>query len=175
MVGEHSRMDVEQAIRTRRTNKVYDKTPVPRETIEELLDLARWAPNHHLTNPWRFRVIGPETLRRLKEADAKGAPKLDRAPTLICVTVVQTGDAEQDEEDVCAAACAAYIVLLAAHGRGMAGYWRTPFVLRMEEGRAALRLPPEEHPIGLLHLGWSDREWSPPERAPLGEIARFLE
>ena len=120
-------------------------------------------------------MIGPETLRRLKEADPKGAPKLDRAPTLICVTVVQTGDAEQDEEDVCAAACAAYIVLLAAHGRGIAGYWRTPVVFRMDEGRAALRLPPEEHPIGLLHLGWSDREWSPPERAPLGEIARFLE
>ena len=74
MVGEHSRMDVEQAIRTRRTNKVYAATPVPRETIEELLSLARWAPNHHLTNPWRFRVIGPETLRRLKEAEPKGAP-----------------------------------------------------------------------------------------------------
>ena len=34
----------------------------------ELLELARWAPNHHLTEPWRFRVLGPETFDRLVAA-----------------------------------------------------------------------------------------------------------
>ena len=55
-------MDAEEAIRTRRTHKAYAPEPVDRATLEELLDLARWAPNHHLTNPWRFRVLGPGAL-----------------------------------------------------------------------------------------------------------------
>ena len=51
--------------------------------LKELFDLARFAPNHHLTQPWRFRVLGPEALARLKEAAGPvEAPKLDRAPTL---------------------------------------------------------------------------------------------
>ena len=53
----------------------------------ELLELARWAPNHHLTAPWRFRVVGPAALERLKEAAGpEGAAKLDRAPTLVVVS-----------------------------------------------------------------------------------------
>ena len=56
--------------------------------LEELFELARWAPNHHLTNPWRFRVLGPETLERLKRsAGPEAAGKLDRAPTLVCASV----------------------------------------------------------------------------------------
>jgi nitroreductase len=46
-------VDVEEAIRTRRTHKVYGPEPVPRDTLDELFELARWAPNHNLTNPWR--------------------------------------------------------------------------------------------------------------------------
>src|SRR6476469_10039574 len=136
-------MEVEEGIRTRRTHKAYRPGPVDRELLEEILDLARWAPNHNLTNPWRFRVVGPRALERLKEAAGpEAAPKLDRAPTLVAVSVVQAGsDPVQDEEDLLASAAAAYIVLLAAHGRGLAGYWRTPAVLRTPAGRAALHIP----------------------------------
>jgi nitroreductase len=168
-------MELEQAIRGRRTNKVYRPEPVPRAVLEELFELARWAPNHHLTNPWRFRVVGPRSLERLKQADPDGARKLDRAPTLIAVSAVQTGDELADEEDLLASAVAAYIVLLAAHARGIASYWRTPRVLRTQEGRDALGMPAGERVIGLLHLGYSDREWSPPPRVDAGEVVRFLE
>jgi len=168
-------MELEQAIRGRRTNKVYRPEPVPRPVLEELFELARWAPNHHLTNPWRFRVVGPRSLERLKQADPDGARKLDRAPTLVAVSAVQTGDELADEDDLLASAVAAYIVLLAAHARGIASYWRTPRVLRTQEGRDALGMPAGERVIGLLHLGYSDREWSPPPRADAGEVVRFLE
>jgi nitroreductase len=57
---------LEDLIRSRRTHKSFGPDPVPRETLDELLELARWAPNHHRTNPWRFRVVGPQTLARLK-------------------------------------------------------------------------------------------------------------
>ena len=129
-------MNVDEAIRTRRTHKVYRPDPVPREQLDQLFELARWAPNHHLTNPWRFRVLGPRSLEALKQAHPEGAAKLDRAPTLIACSVVQNGDEAQDEEDVAAAACAVYAIMLAAHARGIATYWRTPGVLRSADGRA---------------------------------------
>ena len=168
-------MDAEQAIRTRRTHKVYRAEPVPRETLEELFELARWAPNHNLTNPWRFRVLGPEALAALKQAAGPEAgAKLDRAPTLVVTSVLQTGDAVQDEEDLCAAAVASYIVLLGAHARGVAGYWRTPAVLRTAEGRAAVGLSEDERVLGLLHLGPPRQEKEPPERLPPGDFVTFL-
>src|SRR5688572_30868317 len=114
-------MEFEDVIRGRRTHKAFRPEPVPREVLDELFDLARWAPNHHLTNPWRFRVVGPQALARLKAASGpENATKLDRAPTLVVVT------SRGDGEDRDATAAAAYIVLLAAHGRGLATYWRTP-------------------------------------------------
>jgi nitroreductase len=162
-------------IRSRRTHKSFGRDPVPRETVDELLELARWAPNHHRTNPWRFRVLGPETLARLQEAAGPGeAPKLERAPTLIVASAALTGDAEQDEEDTCATAAAIYAVLLAAHARGLAAYWRTPRVLRTREGRNAVGLPDDERFLGLIHLGSPRGIPPPPERAPLDSYRSFL-
>jgi len=169
-------VDVEEAIRTRRTHKAYRPEQVERETLEQLLDLARWAPNHNLTNPWRFRVVGPAALERLKQAAGpEAAAKLDRAPTLVVCSCVLGGDPVQDEEDLHAAASAAYIVLLAAHARGLAGYWRTPGVLRTAKGRASVGLPPEERFVGLIHLGEPVQEQRPPERAPAEQVVEFLE
>jgi nitroreductase len=169
-------MDVETAIRTRRTHKAFRPEPVPGEVLDELLDLARWAPNHNLTNPWRFRVIGPRTLERLKQAAGPAAAaKLDRAPTLVVCSCALSGDPVQNEEDLHAAACAAYIVLLAAHARGLAGYWRTPDILRTEKGRAAVGLPPEERFVSLIHLGRGIQERAAPRRAPLTDTVMYLD
>ena len=185
-------MDVEQAIRSRRTIKAFEPRPVDRETLDELLELARWAPNHHLTNPWRFRVVGPKALERLKRATGDlavagvgpaeaedvaraAAAKLDRAPTLIVCSLVRCEDPIEHEEDHHAAAAAAYIVLLAAHSRGIAGYWRTPGVLRTEAGCEAVGLSPDEDFIGLLHLGWAKQDAKPPEREPPAHYVTYLD
>ena len=159
-------MDAEEAIRTRRTHKAFGPEPVGRATLEELLDLARWAPNHHLTNPWRFRVLGPGALARLKQAAGpEAAAKLDRAPTLVAVSTVTSEDETEALEDRDATAVAAYIVLLAAHARGLAGYWRTPGVVRTPAGRKALAIPRDERVLGLLHLGSPRQQQRVPERA----------
>jgi nitroreductase len=186
-------MDVEAAIRSRRTVKAFERTPVDRRALEELLELARWAPNHNLTHPWRFRVVGPRALAALKRAAAElalaeapadadpgkvgeaAAAKLDRAPTLVVLSVKQSGDPVQNEEDAHAAACAAYIVLLAAHARGLAAYWRTPAVLRSERGRAAIALPADERFVGLLHLGRARQTADPPQRAEPAQYVIFLD
>ena len=169
-------MDVDTAIRSRRTHKAYEPEAVPRATLEELFELASWAPNHHLTSPWRFRVIGPQSLERLKRAAGpEAASKLDRAPTLIVCSAALSGDPVQDEEDLHATAVAAYIVLLGAHARGLAGYWRTPDVLRTREGRAAVGLGDDERFVGLIHVGRPVQEQRAPERAPAAETATFLD
>jgi nitroreductase len=174
-------MSVETAIRTRRTHKVYGPEPVDRATLDELLELATWAPNHHLTNPWRFRVLGPKSLAALKQsAGSEAAAKLDRAPTLVCVSAVQQGegaggDPIRDEEDLLAAGCATYALLLAAHARGLGAYWRTPAVLRSPEGRAALGIPDDERAIALVHLGPLRQEKAPPERTPAGDVVTYLD
>jgi nitroreductase len=186
-------MDVEEAIRSRRTVKAFEREPVDRKALEELLELARWAPNHNLTNPGRFRVLGPRSLARLKRAagelavaeapsgaDAEAvaeaaAAKLDRAPTLVVCSAKRSDDPVQDEEDRYATACAAYVVLLAAHDRGLAAYWRTPAVLRTSQGRAAVDLPEDEHFIGLLHLGRAKQAVDSPARDAADSYVAFLE
>jgi nitroreductase len=84
-------------------------------------------------------------------------------------------DPVQDEEDLHATAVAAYIVLLGAHARGLATYWRTPGVLRTAEGRVAVGLPDGERFVGLLHLGRPIQEQRAPERAPVAETVTYLD
>jgi nitroreductase len=172
-------MDVEKAIRTRRTHKAFSPEPIERAVLEGLLELATWAPNHHLTNPWRFRVIGERTrtrLMELAEVDQPGsAVKLRRAPTLVAVSATQSGEAAQDREDLLASAVAAYVVLLGAHAQGLAGYWRTVPLLDTAAGREALQIPPQETIVGLLYLGHPVQEQRVPERAPLKDILTYLE
>jgi nitroreductase len=70
---------------------------------------------------------------------------------------------------------AAYIILLAAHGRGLAGYWRTPAVLRTPEGRAAVGLEGDEQVVGLIHLGRPRQERAVPERADPRSYVTYLD
>jgi nitroreductase len=172
-------MKLEQAIRTRRTHKAFGPDALDAATLDELFELARWAPNHHLTNPWRFRVLGVRTRARLMElaeaAQPGSAVKLRRAPTLVAVSALLTGDPGQDPEDLHATAVAAYIVLLGAHARGLAGYWRTVALLDAPPTRELLGLGAQESPVGLLYLGTPVQEQRVPERAPLREFASYLD
>jgi nitroreductase len=148
---------------------------VDEATLRELLELARHGPNHHLTEPWRFRVLGPETRSRLAECCGETeAIKLRRAPTLVVATAALSGDPQTDEEDLHAVACAVYAVLLGATERGLASYWRTPEVFRREDVRRILGLEPNERFVALIHLGPSISEPPKKERSPLGEILQLL-
>jgi nitroreductase len=169
-------VELEAAIRSRRSHKRFASQPVPRKVVGELLDLARWAPNHHLTEPWRFRVLGPESLERLAAAGKPGElEKLSRAPTLIVASAKLTGDDHQNHEDVLATACAVYIVLLAAHARGLASYWRTPRVLQSREGQAAVGMGSDEQFVALIHLGTPVDEPVTKERRPVSDFVTFLD
>jgi nitroreductase len=159
----------------RRTHKEFGPEAVDRDTLLELLAVARFAPTHHMTEPWRFRVLGPQTLGELKAcAGESEAKKLERAPTLVVATAALSGDLVQDEEDVCATAAAILLVLLAATERGIATYWRTPAVLRSARGRAAAGIPSGERFLGLLHFGTPARSPAARERHDVSEYVTFL-
>jgi nitroreductase len=151
-------------IRTRRSiGKMTDQMP-PKSAIEQILDAATWAPNHHVTEPWRFAVVAGEARKELgavmaqskidrRLAEGKFSPegefealqrKALRSPVIIAVAAEpgeRTGHAE--EEDKLATAAAIQNMLLAAHALGLAAMWRT--------GDAAF------DPAVRAHLGFSDR------------------
>ena len=168
-------MTLTELAAARRTHKEFGPEPVDRDTLVELLAVARFAPTHHMTEPWRFRVLGPQTIAELKaSAGESESKKLARAPTLVVASAALSGDLVQDEEDVCAAAGAILLVLLAATERGIATYWRTPAVLRTARGREAAGIPTGERFLGLLHFGTPAREPAARERNDVSEYVTFL-
>jgi nitroreductase len=136
-------MHVLEAIRTRRSiGKTTDQLPT-REQIEQILEAATFAPNHHVTNPWRFvviagdergefgRVSAQSKLRRMAAGgrsiegeEAKLIAKAYRAPVIIAL-VVEPGPTAVEIEEIEAGAAAAQNMCLAAHAMGMCTVWRT--------------------------------------------------
>ena len=165
-----SGVDVEAAIRTRRTHKAYRQDPVSREVLDELFELATWAPNHNLTVPWRFRVVGPTALERLKEAAGpEAAAKLDRAPTLIVVSSVETGDAEFRTRRTSSRPALPRTSSCSRPTRaGSAATGARPGVLRDPTGLEAVGVPDDERFVGLLHLGEVFEPKPAPERPDTG-------
>jgi nitroreductase len=168
-------VDVDTAIRMRRTHKQYGSEPVSEAVVRELVDLARWAPNHKVTNPWRFRLLGPKMRARIDElVPASEVMKLRRAPTLVLVTAVPSEDPVLAEEDVRATAAATYAMLLGATQRGLASYWRTPSCFGEQSIRELLGLAVNEVVVALVHLGPPVTEPPPKERAPVEDVFTAL-
>jgi nitroreductase len=145
-------VDVEDAIRMRRTMKAFTPVPVGDDVVRELLELAVLAPNHHETEPWRFWVVGADTLKRLSKET--GDVKLLRSPSAIVAGVKRNDDPVEAEEDYAAVACALQNVLLAARSRGLANFWRTPGVMDKKPFRKVLDVPANVRLVGMVHLGF---------------------
>jgi nitroreductase len=165
-------MQVEEAIRGRRTLKAFTDAPVDRELVAELLELAVLAPNHHETEPWRFWVVGRETLQAL--SDATGDRKLLRSHTAIVVGVKRHEDAQTAEEDYAAVSCAIQNLMLAARARGLASFWRTPGVLSRPAVAKILGVPKKVRLIGVVHLGRPGEAFPPQPERSAAEFTHWL-
>lgn len=134
------------AIHGRRSVGRVAPDPLPRDVVEELLDAAVQAPNHHATGPWRFVVLA---------GDARGAlwERLERAPVVVACCVVTGDDPVQAREDRDAVAAAVQNLLLAAHARGLGAMWRTGATADDPEVRAALGLRPPDAVVAFVYLG----------------------
>ena len=164
-------MNVEQAIRGRHSIRQFSARPIERAEIEALLELAVHAPNHRVTEPWHFLVVGEEGKRALarvlgrrksaKVADPEAArlvrEKVERTtlalPALIAVTIQQNENPEIREEDFAAGWMAVQNILLGAVERGLGTHIKTGAVMDDPELREAWRIPAERRVIAMIELG----------------------
>lgn len=163
-------MDVYTAIRTRRDLERFAPECPPREVIARLIEAAIWAPNHKLTEPWRFHVLagaGREAMADSVAAwlEAEGRPegaqrsarsKLLRAPVILVVT--QAGnpeDAVRDLEDYAACSMAVQNLLLAAHAEGLIAHLSTDAMALYEGAKNYLGLAPHDRIVAYVNLGYA--------------------
>jgi nitroreductase len=177
---------VTDLIRSRRTNLRIDRDRVvDAKTISSLIDLAVWAPNHRLTEPWRFAVISGEGRNRLgtitadfqHESGMTDPAKLDktrskflRAPIILLVASQPSADAPHDmvAEDRDATAAATQNILLGATALGLASYWGSGAVCESPAVKAMAGFADHAQVIAAIYLGWPIGDVPVPERqAPL--------
>lgn len=164
---------------------------VSREVIEALLEDARWAPTHGLTQPWRFHVfVSPDSRARLADGlqttydaitpemkrDGEKRAKLGvaprRAPVVIALVArVEPNGKVPEWEEIAAVSCAAQNIMLSAHERGLGVFWSSPPVASSPEFVRWLGLDATHRALGLLYVGWPQEGQPAPQsvRAALGE------
>ena len=176
-------METLEAIATRHSIGKVKPDSVPRELIERLLSAAIQAPNHHLTQPWRFWVLAGKAREELGQVMAsalrrkmddpestpgqallaKEAQKPLRAPVLIVVGAKKSDNPKVVPiEDVEATAAAVENLLLAAHDLGLGAMWRTGDAAYEREVKEFFGLGPEDHLSGFIYVGYP--AMTPPSR-----------
>jgi nitroreductase len=162
-------MNVIDTIRARRTiGKMSGE--LSRETIRELVELAIMAPNHRMTEPWRFTVITGTARERLgrfwaeraatsvepsaRDAFMEGESKKPlRAPTLIIVSTRTDPNPEIAEEDFAATCAAVQTLLLAAESQGIVTGWKTGRMVHDPEVKRYLGLDPADRIVATIYMG----------------------
>jgi nitroreductase len=176
-----TQMDVAEtilgALRARRSVGKVKPDPLPRELVERVIEAATWAPNHHLTRPWRFVVLAGQARQALGEVmaaslrsrldgttDERAAALVEkernkplRAPVLIAVAVVPSRDPKVVEvEEIAAVAAGVQNMLLAAEALGLGAMWRTGDAAYDPAVKRFLGLPDEAHLLSFVYLGYPD-------------------
>ena len=186
-------MKVTDAIAQRRSIKKFQDRLIAREDIEALLDAAVLAPNHHLTQPWRFHVLGPAARRRYgfalgdrkarkltdpAQADAvreKTGAEYEAFPALIAVAMTLHESAETREEDYAAVMQAVAYLTLAAVERGLGTHIRTGAVLEDPAARAAIGAREGERVVALVSVGVPAEVPVPKARQQSAEVTTWSE
>jgi nitroreductase len=187
-------VEVLDAIRSRHTTKVFGPGTPPREAIEEVLEAAVWAPNHHMTEPWEFFVVSGDSLQRMADlrgqaiaetlsqaTDAIRAQKSEEArqkvlaaPVSVVVTVRQDDNPIRRDEDYAASSAAIQNMLLAAEAVGLSAYWGTGILTSYQPFYDYLGLAPNQKIVGLIQLGYGN-EARPRKRAPASSKTRWMD
>jgi nitroreductase len=170
-------------IRARRSVDLFETEPVGTAALLDAIEVARWAPNHRLTEPWRFYLIGPDTknaicdLAASIDAAAKGeragAARRDRlraVPAFFVLTARRSADPLLDREDYGACCCAAQNLMLCLWQRGIGVKWTTGAVTRDERFFELLGIDAAaESVVGLFWYG-TPKVVPNQRRRPVNEI-----
>ncbi|KUJ74207.1 nitroreductase [Thiomicrospira sp. XS5] len=167
-------MPILQTIKSRRSVYQFTPAPIKAEWINQCLEAAIWAPNHKVTEPWRFWVLGPDTQASLahiyadSRAMKRAEPKTDaftaiydkailkfRAiPKIVLVGQVLSSDPIMRKEDYAACSCAIQNFQLAAWELGLGVQWSTGPIIQDERTFKALQIDSDKvELIGALYMG----------------------
>jgi len=187
-------MDTFDAILNRTSVRAFAADPVPREAIARLLEAAVRAPNHKLTEPWRFVAVAGETKRRYAEIrrahratkfDDPAAPdaavKIEKTyrehldtPAFLFVLQSLDDDPIRREEDFAAAMMAIENILIAATALGLGSYLRTGGIMEHGEVRGLVGASPGERIVGIVSLGWPQGVATPVRRTAAAAKTTWL-
>jgi nitroreductase len=184
-----TRVSVYQALYDRRMAWKFKAEPVPREAIERMLDAAVWAPNHRLTEPWRFFVLEKGSPARQRAADLaydyglqrnNDSVRAERArqtalepPVLVYVYCVPGPNEEVTRETYAAVWCAVQNISLAGVAEGLAVTWETGGPTRHPNLREALGAAEDWIMVAMLSIG-VPAEAPSSRRTPVGEFVRWM-
>lgn len=184
-------MNVVEAMAARRTIKRFTEKPVTRDQLELLVAAAAQAPNHRLTQPWRFYVLGPESraaygrvlgTRKAKkastpEAGALVVEKIMREhvalPAMLAVAVVEAEDPEVREEDYAAVMMGIENLVLAAVELGLGTHIKTGGVMADPAARAAVGVAETERIVAIINVGEPADLPEPKPRRPAAELTHW--
>lgn len=184
---------VMSAIRHRRSIKAFTHREVDRAEVEALLEAAVLAPNHRMTEPWQFLVLGPlarrayaETLaarkaRKVDEPEAAAAVREkvlrghDSVPCMIAVTMHLDPDPEIREEDYAACYMAVENMALAAVEMGLGTQIKSGAVMDDAALRSAFSVPESRRVVCIVFVGEPAELPAPKERVPATERTRWLD
>jgi nitroreductase len=182
------KMDTHEAIRTRRSIGLHREDTPPREEIEKLIDAARWAPNHRLTEPWRFTVFTGNERKSLGKAQAAAlaATGVDdetrlqrevgkplRAPVVIIVHALAGKDDIETLENRYATAAAVQNLLIEAHALGLGAIWRTGPMIYSREVAELVGAGDDDAVIAAVYVGYPDAPEKNRTRRDVGEITSW--
>jgi nitroreductase len=132
-----------EVLRGRRTVNLYLQTPVPDELVRDAIEVATWAPNHHVTEPWRFILPGERTVREILDlcqrvvTGRKGAElglhkreSWAEKPGWLIVTCQRSGDELRQNEDYAACSAAVQNFMLYLWKAGVGSKWTTGDITR---------------------------------------------
>jgi nitroreductase len=168
-------MDFASILRSRRSVRAFRREPIPEELLQELVELANWAPSAGNLQSRDFIVVQDEKTRRAL-ARAADQTELAEAPVVLAVCtnasqVAKYGTRGRDLFTIQDAAAATQNFLLAAHERGLGAVWMGSF--DEDAVRQTLGLPRHVRPVTLVAVGWPAETPAAPERLPLSEILHW--
>lgn len=170
-------MDVFEAIKGRRSIRAFQNRDVPPETVDRLIDAARWAPSAGNIQPWEFIIVRkPETKRRLAEA-ALEQTFIEEAPVVIVVCADENRSSQgygiRGKTLYCLQDTAAAIqnIHLAAYALGLGSCWVGAF--REDEAKKILKTPDGVRPVAIIPVGYPAEKPQPRNRRPINQITHY--
>jgi nitroreductase len=157
-----------ERIRARRTVNLFLRQPVSRKLILDAIEVARWAPNHHVTEPWHFYVLGKKAiadgveLTRQIVTESSGAKRGDfkaeaaaERPGWLVVTCSKSDDGLRQQEDYASCCCAIQNLMLYLSEAGVASKWATGAITRDSRFYEGLGIDPQRaFIVGLVFYGY---------------------